>query len=371
MKEALAIKLDSIQSDPKKTFLIGFDGFTDEIIDVVAHRSDKNSYDAYPTIKDFGDRILESQNKSANIELVPKQVKLGGNAPILCNALLKQGHQGVFIGPIGNPDEIEPLFQDMANQCLEALSLGPSAHTDALEFADGKLMFGKHQAIRDVNYQSVLNRIGEEKLIKLFSECTLFGNTTWTLLLGMNNLWEGLVKNILPNISKKSLEKNRYMFVDLCDPTKRSVNELLEALKLLQDFHPWFDVILGLNIVEVQLVASCLGFKSDFKEEIDFEKALKRIADKTNFAQIALHTKKYGMVYSDGKLDRLDVELCLKPLISTGAGDNFNAGFCGGVLLGFTPPECLHMGITSSGFYVRNGRSANLDDIRTNIHSFQ
>ncbi len=371
MKDAFAEKLKDIKPNPKKTFLIGFDGFTDEIIDVVSRRNNKTSYEAFPTIKAFGERILDSQNKSANIELVSRETKLGGNAPILCNALIKQGHHGVFIGPIGEEGAIEPLFQEMADNCSEVITLGSSAHTDALEFADGKLMLGKHQAIRDVNYLNVLTKAGEEKLIKFFSECYLFGNTTWTLLLGMNNLWGGIIKNILPKVPKKSKENNRFMFVDLCDPSKRSIDELLEAMKLLQDFKPWFDVILGLNIVEIQKVASCLGLEIEFTKAEDYEKGLEYIAKHTQFSQVALHTKEFCMVYHEGNLSRLNVELCLKPKISTGAGDNFNAGFCGGLLLGLTPADCLHLGIITSGFYVRNGHSATLDNIRDNIHSFQ
>ena len=46
------------------------------------------------------------------------------------------------------------------------------------------------------------------------------------------------------------------------------------------------------------------------------------------------------------------------PKLTTGAGDNFNCGFCIGLLAGLEPAELLAAGTASSGFYVRNGRSA-------------
>ncbi len=364
-QEALKTQLANHQPLGKKKFLIGFDGFTDEIIDVVALRKSLQEHEAFPTIQSFGERVLECANKSANIELVVKQTKLGGNAPILCNALLAQGHQGSFIGPIGEPNEIEPLFSEMAAQLEQVVTLGPSAHTDALEFEDGKLMLGKHKALRDIDYRGLLAHSSEKQLIELFSEAILFGNTTWTLLLGLNDLWSGLLENIFPHVPPKDQANQRFMFVDLCDPSKRAISELQEALHLLQKFSAWYDVVLGLNIVEVEKVAGSLGYdKGPCKKEEDYDQALSFIAEKTHFSQIALHTKHFAKVAFEGTIQTTPVSHCEKPKISTGAGDNFNAGYCGGLLLGMTPSACLAMGVLSSGLYVRHGQSPSLEEIK-------
>ena len=45
-------------------------------------------------------------------------------------------------------------------------------------------------------------------------------------------------------------------------------------------------------------------------------------------------------------------------MISTGAGDHFNAGFCLGRILGFDLEESLCTGVASSGYYVRTAQSA-------------
>jgi sugar/nucleoside kinase (ribokinase family) len=46
-----------------------------------------------------------------------------------------------------------------------------------------------------------------------------------------------------------------------------------------------------------------------------------------------------------------------QPKISTGAGDHFNAGFCLGLVLGFSLPESLCVGVATSGYYVRTAQS--------------
>ncbi len=48
---------------------------------------------------------------------------------------------------------------------------------------------------------------------------------------------------------------------------------------------------------------------------------------------------------------------CAKPVLTTGAGDNFNAGFCLGQALGLSPLDALTLGVSTSGYYVRNAKS--------------
>jgi sugar/nucleoside kinase (ribokinase family) len=59
-----------------------------------------------------------------------------------------------------------------------------------------------------------------------------------------------------------------------------------------------------------------------------------------------------------------------KPLITTGAGDHFNAGFSNGQLLGLSPEECLTVGVCTSGHYVRTGKSPALNDLTTFLQTW-
>ncbi|HWF19552.1 MAG TPA: hypothetical protein VG754_09795, partial [Verrucomicrobiae bacterium] len=51
------------------------------------------------------------------------------------------------------------------------------------------------------------------------------------------------------------------------------------------------------------------------------------------------------------------------PLITTGAGDHFNSGFCLGKLLGFENDLCVLTGVATSGHYVRTGHSPAITDL--------
>jgi len=50
-------------------------------------------------------------------------------------------------------------------------------------------------------------------------------------------------------------------------------------------------------------------------------------------------------------------------VITTGAGDHFNAGFCVGRLLDLSHQESLATGVATSGFYVRSGKSPTVLDL--------
>jgi len=51
------------------------------------------------------------------------------------------------------------------------------------------------------------------------------------------------------------------------------------------------------------------------------------------------------------------------PKLTTGAGDNFNAGFCLGQVLDLSPKESLIIGTATSGFYVRNAASPTFHEL--------
>src|SRR5437870_3396521 len=72
--------------------LVGFDGFVDTIVTPVGlRRSAGENFTPISTLTELGQRILGAAGKSTNIELYPRTDKLGGNGPIMANALLAAG----------------------------------------------------------------------------------------------------------------------------------------------------------------------------------------------------------------------------------------------------------------------------------------
>src|SRR3989442_6513727 len=82
---------------------IGLDGFVDEIVSVVDKRESLDAFTRIATLSAFADRIARAAGKGTNAELVVERVKLGGNGPIMANALAAAGLNVTYIGNVGYP----------------------------------------------------------------------------------------------------------------------------------------------------------------------------------------------------------------------------------------------------------------------------
>src|SRR5207248_1182457 len=125
----------------------------------------------FESMAEWSERIAAASGVSANFEFVPQVVKLGGNGPIMANALGKLGFGVTYIGTLGKP-ALHPVFADFGKQ-TRVISLGEPARTDAIEFADGKLMCGQLSALSAVNWRNITKHISESKLAVLLSNSEL------------------------------------------------------------------------------------------------------------------------------------------------------------------------------------------------------
>jgi len=340
---------DHISATPARAeVLIGFDGFIDEIIRLVDTRESVTAYTPIPTIEAFGRRVLAAAGLSCNIEMVPEQIKLGGNGPIMANNLVEQGYGVRYCGALGANGVLHPVFQDFADRCVEVISLCDPGHTDAVEFDDGKIMLGKMNTLPQVNWDSLLARLSVEELAQRIQSVDLVGCVNWTMLPMMNSILQGLGDLLGQRASRGKL------FIDLTDPRKRSREDIAGVLCLLSGLQRQVDVVLGLNENESQQVAEVLfGRASE-----DLTDRAQRIRTELTLFQVVIHPTRSAAVASAEGEWFLEGPFTPKPKLTTGAGDNFNAGYCNGLLSGLDPLGCLVCGVSSSGFYVRNCRSA-------------
>ncbi len=340
--------LDNFQ---RNKVLIGFDGFIDEIIDVVKERVNPTKYEKVTAISEFSENIKKMAALSGNIELVPTKLKFGGNGPIMANALFQQGFKIFYIGALGK-EKIHPLFKDFANNCEKVITLTEPGHTDALEFDDGKVMLGKINKLKEVNWQNLLRYISKDTLKEIISSVSLLGITNWSGLLEMNSMIAGL-NEICSEISHCPV-----VFFDLADPKKRTKNDIFEVLSLISKFQKNAEIILGLNKNESEVVMEVLDISAE-----NIIMRTEKIREKLGITAVTIHPLKGASCSTKKGCLWIDGPYTPKPKLTTGAGDNYNAGFCCGWISGFSPEECLTLGVYTSGFYVRNCYSPIQDEL--------
>ena len=344
-----------------KPVMVGFDGFVDSIIQVVDKRHDTERFDAIPSIEQFGKRIVAAAGQSSNFEMVTRLQKLGGNGPIMANALSRAGLPVTYIGALGYPS-LHEVFAEFANEA-KVHSIAEPGFTDALEFDDGKLMLGKYAHMSSVDQLRINTVIGEEAYGKMVAQSHLIGMVNWTMLPGMESIWQELWQRILP---QAKMPVGSFLFIDLADPAKRTEEDLKRAMETIATLNKSIDVVMGLNFAEARQVAGVVGIQIS-RDEQAIEETACVLRQALRLHGVVVHPRKgaAAAIETGGEV----ASGCFwgpfvrQPKLSTGAGDNFNAGFCLGLLAGLTVEQALCAGTATSGYYVRNAQSPRLAEL--------
>lgn len=338
-----------------KLALVGLDGFVDKIMHAVAQRAGQGAnFTPFPDLKAFGERIVAAAGVSANIELFPVREKLGGNGPILANALLAAGVGVRYIGALGRPAP-HPVFAEFARR-THAVSLCDAGVTNALEFSDGKLMLGVTKSLDDITYARVLEVVGEGVFLDLLARADLVALVNWTMIPHMTAIFEDLLTKALPNLTPRP----RHFFFDLADPAKRSTDDLRGALHTLARFQNFGNVTLGLNLAEAQQCWNALGHEPFAAGPDGLRLVATRLRSELEIGCVVIHPLDGAASATRDGSWWVAGPYCEHPVITTGGGDHFNAGFAIAQLLGMSPPAGLTLAVCFSGYYVRHAQSPSL-----------
>lgn len=344
-----------------KKAVIGLDGFVDEVVYVVDKRFHADSYTRIKTIGEYAERIAEGAGLSTNVEIVSVRKKIGGNGPIFAQGLKNLGIALTYIGSIGE-GRLHPVFEEFGRG-IETWCLAKPAQTDAMEFEDGKIIRSKLTSLNEVRWERMVEQIGREKLAAIYDGADLISFNNWTMLMHMNGIWEGFLREIVPRMKSSPSEKT--VFLDLADPRKRTREDILKGLYWIREFGAaGFYTILGLNQKEAAGILETIDGGGGDPREMDLEKAAHRITKYLDIPCVTIHPVDRAVCLKEGSFYEEMGPYCKTPVLTTGAGDAYNAGFVYGILGGLSPVECLKHGVAASGYYVRNGRTASGQELR-------
>ena len=338
--------------------LVGFDAVIDHLVHVVKHRDEHGKASLFSTIDEFGDYLKSKAGMSCCLELKTITKKMGGNMAILSQAAAALGISVSSIGTAGRKDDF--VHESLA-QCSDVYSVAEPGYCTALEFKDGKVMLSDSTPLQ-VTWNDIVSRVGAEQLANLITRSDMLCLVNWSEVFQSNEIWRKILR------ISEGFQRKKWVFFDLADLSCRPKTEILECVSLISDYSVCFKNVLGLNENEMYHLAGILGLEKKVPiAEIGFE-----LQKRTNTEILVVHTNTCAYSFDrGGRVYKGSAFVCENPVTLTGGGDNFNAGFCLGLLMGLDMDGCLLLGNAASGYYVRNGRSADFNSLKTFISSHE
>lgn len=337
---------------------IGFDGFIDSIVRVVGGFAADRSPVHFASKREFGQRLVDLEGRNSSFELTEVTTKIGGNAPITAHALARLGLDVACIGMLGRP-RIHSQFAAMDPRAT-LHSFAEPTETLALEFDDGKVLLAGGTALEAADWATVRDAVGLDRLADLYRHADVVGFANWGELQHATEIWEGIEQQVLPLADPT---RRRVVVFDLADPTKRERNlDLLLALVGRLSAH--HETIVSLNRNEAMAIARQLGLKA----EGSLETLGTALHAAVHADTLIVRDPFEALAWKAHAVSRTETFHNPAPRVSTGGGDNFNAGYCFARLAGFETLPALVVAAAVAGLYVTRGDSPTRPELIDFLH---
>ena len=364
MKENSAKLIQELRISAKKMnthrVFLGFDAFIDLVVKPIKTGNPENVESYYGNMEDFGQYLINKDSFNGSVELDLIKRKLGGNTPNLAFALGNLGVTYDCLAPFGSPliDELFFPLQNFGN----LVSIGDPGLSIAVEFLNGKLMLAINQDVNNLSWDRIKENISLAQIKEIVERSDMICLLNWSEVPKATDIFKRFKSEVM---YCHSVEKP--ILIDLSDCSRKNHNEILEIIYVIADFARSSKIILGLNETESKIVCDVLGIddkKSDAKKAEDLRKRLK-------IHWVVFHNRFRSILAAEEGTYIFHTRMTSKAVIQTGAGDHFNAGLCLGYLDGLDPELCLILASVASGYYVENGKSANIDQLINYIEKIE
>ncbi|MCL2708028.1 MAG: carbohydrate kinase family protein [Defluviitaleaceae bacterium] len=335
-----------------KTVTLGFDGYVDEVFEIVENRDKDNNVAVYSKMNQFADRIRQGGAGGVSAEIIRKRRSHGGFTANTGNAVASLGIGTVMVGLFGE-EKLDPVFQPFEKKC-RVISAGNPAMTNIYEFDDGKLMLPFIEPTINFDYASLAASVGKDRLAEIFSGSDIIAVGYWSLMPAFGEIVAKIAES-LPADGKR-----RRMFFDFADVRKREESALREMISTLGVLNGVVPATLSLNEHEAAVVFGLYG-KKITADEAPKPGEIEAVRRMTGLDELVVHTPRYAVSASAEEGEHAAAQIyCEKPLLTTGAGDTFNGGYIAAKAAGLSPAERLRFANAVVGCYLRNGAAPGL-----------
>jgi len=194
---------DAVDQFPAKLsggrVVFGFDGFVDQVREVVADRRDPETHDRLDELAGFSERVAASveADSSLSFEWIQRGTRTGGHTCHLGRAF---GKWGSIPFSSGCTATLCWIPSTASSPTTSSTPLGEPGYTDAVEFDDGKLLLIENGDSMELDWDRLCDRVGRETLATRLDGARLFGAGYWAETLNLPDLLSGL-RDLWPELT--------------------------------------------------------------------------------------------------------------------------------------------------------------------------
>ena len=363
MKEISMDRISRYFETQTSKVTLGIDGFVDEVWEVVKLRKSPTEYVLYEKMKDFAKSVYDVGAGGYANEVIRKRRSHGGFTAHTGEVLDRLGMDLTLVGMFGE-GSIDPVYQVFQDNC-KVFSVGDTGLCPTLEFADGKLLLPYSETIVNVDWAQLTRALSPENLSAAYQDADIVGLGYWSLL----NHFDDLVTNLC----EQAIKPGARMFFDFADIRKRDKQALLDALKLLAGLNSKTSMTLSLNEHEARILFSYMGREFDWRAPEKADQDIEYVRQQTGLDELIVHTPYFAVAAT--VFEGISVVLqryCENPVLTTGAGDNFNGGYIAASAQkgALNLSERLFVANATSSSYLRHGHSPDRAGLRAEMEQF-
>jgi fructose-1-phosphate kinase PfkB-like protein len=183
----------------------------------------------------------------------------------------------------------------------------------------------------------------------------------WAEISDMISIFDGLAEELFPTLRSPP----DHVLIDPSDVGKRPNSEIRSGKESLQKIDALSPVTMSANRFETKAIADSLteGTSAQSQPAVTAREQL-------GIARFISHEKTQSTLVSDSAVVKMDIPTTDEPVLSTGAGDHFNAGVVIGLIHGLAPEEIVALGNAVAGCFVRQGQSPSYEHVRAFLDSY-
>ena len=344
-----------------RRLVFGFDGVVDTVRVLIDERHEAGGYDTIDTLTDLRDLIDRStaSGSSLTVEWKQKGTRTGGHACHLARAFGALGADPVLIGTYGTPvrEEFRREFS-----AYTTVSVGEPSFCDAIEFDDGKLLLPESGEARDLDWETLRERAGEEALAGHLDGAAVLGIGYWNVTSHLPELLADLVDTLWPRLESPP----EFVLFDPGDIRRLPATRLQRGTRRLEAVNDTVPVTLSANRAETGALARALDGDSSGTLEGDAF----GVFDGLGIERFVGHGVDEAVAVSAEGSSVIRVPKTDRPEMTTSAGDHFNAGLIAGLLQDLPDAAALVLANSTAGVFVRTGSPPSHREIRRFVEDY-